>query len=86
MKYFSWFAYRMKPQGFLPDTPFGAAVVCHGRYYPPREARVIWLRLPVWGFEYCPQTGDYRWGQRVVVYHGWHGFRLYWQFDLGWAK
>ena len=67
---------KLRPYDGLPSTVFGVAVVEH----PGGEARVAWIRLPVWGFEYCPWRDEYRWGCRFLIYHGRIGFRLTWMF------
>lgn len=77
------FSHRLKPNEMLPDQAFGAAIVDYGN---GREARVVWVRLPVYSFDFCPSMDDYAWGQRVLVHHGWHGFRTYWQFSKGWSQ
>lgn len=73
------FSSRVKLGDAFPDRPLGTIVLEYGGY-PAREARIAWLWLPTWGFEYSPAHDDYRWAQRVLFYHGWYGFSFRWRF------
>ena len=68
---------RLKPYQSAPDTIAGTAVLEHDN---GREERVAWIRLPSWGFWYDPCWDEMRWGQRVLIYRGWHGFSIRWRF------
>lgn len=67
---------RLRPYEAAPDTRFGTAVLEHG---DGREARIAWIRLPIFGYELVDYGQRYAWCQRVLVYHGWHGFSLHWR-------
>lgn len=38
------------------------------------------LRLPIWGYGYSLSCDSERWGQRILQWHGKHGFSLHWDF------
>ena len=61
----------------LPDTWCGAAVLI---YPDGKEARIAWIWLPIWNYEADCRVQRYGWAHRVLVYHGWTGFKLAWRF------
>jgi len=66
---------RIKPYEAIPLTKFGTAIL---EEYDGREARVIWLQLPIFGYEAVDYGRRYAWCQRMLIYHGHHGFSLRW--------
>lgn len=70
------FSHRLGLNDMFPDQAFGAAVIAWKGF----EARVIWLWLPIWSYEYDWPTDSYKWGQRILIYNGRTGFSLRWRF------
>ena len=63
----------------IPDRWFWWGTLWNGDFDEGRRAQVYTvaiLRLPVWGSFYDVARDEYRWGQRVLLYHGKSGFRL----------
>jgi hypothetical protein len=63
----------------LPDRWFATALMWNGDVDECGYAkvyRVARLRVPSWGMLYDVAADEYRWGQRVLLYHGRDGFRI----------
>lgn len=74
----------IKPGDRFPwyESVFGTAIHEYKDQRGTHEARVIWLRLPSWGFGFDLSWDQERWGQRVLVYHGHRGLSLHWRFSF----
>lgn len=68
---------RFPEYGLIPDTIFGTGIL---ELRNGEEERIIWLRLPSWGYEYHPAYNEDRWGQRMLVYFGRRGLKIRWRF------